>query len=196
MQLTPTLESPSLAEWRQLLDELYHDRKLWSFKRGETLPMKREDVWVVYKGVVQLNTLYASGDEGIVGLASPCMPFGLSFTQVDPYEAIALSDCTLLRLHQAEIEQSPRLAQSLFRELTRRIQQTEALLAMSGCRRVKDRLRQLILLLQQEMGQVTATGIQLTVKFTHQQLASMIGSTRVTVTRLLNELKEEEGMTI
>ena len=195
MQLTQTLESPSLAEWRKLLDDLYRDRKLWSFKRGETIPMNPEDVWVVYKGVVQLSTLYCSGDEGIVGLASPCMPFGRAFTQVDPYEAIALSECTLLRLHQAELEQSPRLAQNLFRELTRRMQQTEALLAMSGCRRVKDRLRQLMTLLQQELGQVTPTGVQLTVKLTHHQLASMIGTTRVTVTRLLSELKEE-GLSI
>ncbi len=191
MQLTQTQDSASLAEWRKLLDELYHNRKLWCFKRGETIPMNNEDVWVVYKGIVQLNTLYTSGDEGILGLACPCMPFGRSFTQVDPYEAIALSDVMLLRLHQAEIEQSPRLAQNLFQELTRRMQQTEALLAMSGCRRVKDRLRQLILLLHQELGQVTSKGIQLKVKLTHQQLASMIGSTRVTVTRLLNELKTE-----
>ena len=150
MQLTQTAGDSSLQDWRKLLNELYHDRKLWSYKRGESIQMSSEHVWVVSKGVVQLNTLYASGDEGIIGLACPSMPFGKPFTQVDPYEAIALSDVILMRLHQAEIEQSPRLAQNLFRELTRRIQQTEALLAMSGCRRVKDRLRQLVLLLQQK----------------------------------------------
>lgn len=191
MQLTQSQDSASIAEWRKLLDELYQNRKLWSFKRGEAIPMEPEDVWVVYKGLVQLSTLYSSGDEGILGLACPSMPFGRTFTQVDPYDAIALADVTLLRLHQAEIEQSPRLAQNLFQELTRRMQQTEALLAMSGCRRVKDRLRQLIWLLQQEFGQVTSNGVQLTVKLTHQQLACMIGSTRVTVTRLMNELKTE-----
>ena len=191
MQLTQTADAQALEDLRKLLDELYQNRKLWSFKRGEAIPMTHEHIWVVYKGVVQLNTLYATGDEGIIGLASPCMPFGLPFTQVDPYEAIALSDVLLMRLHQAEVEQSPRLAQHLFHELTRRIQQTEALLAMSGCRRVKDRLKQLIILLQQELGHVTSDGIQLNVKLTHQQLASMIGSTRVTITRLLNELKEE-----
>ncbi|MEM9137407.1 MAG: Crp/Fnr family transcriptional regulator [Cyanobacteria bacterium P01_F01_bin.42] len=191
MQLTQTAEASSVHDWRKLLDELYRDRKLWGYRRGEPIRMGPEYIWVVYKGVVQLNTLYATGDEGIIGLACPCMPFGLPFTQVEPYEAIALTDVMLMRLHQTEVEQSPRLAHNLFWELTRRIQQTEALLAMSGCRRVKDRLRQLIILLQQELGQVTSAGVRLTVKLTHQQLASMIGSTRVTVTRLLNELKEE-----
>ena len=195
MQLTQTADTSSLQEWRKLLNELYQDRKLWSFKRAESIPMEAEYVWVVYKGVVQLSTLYSTGDEGIIGLASPCMPFGKPLTQVDPYEAIALSDVVLMRLHQMEIEQSPRLAQNLLCELTRRIQQTEALLAMSGCRRVKDRLRQLIELLQQEIGVVTKEGIQLSVKLTHQQLASMIGSTRVTITRLLTELREE-GMSV
>ncbi|MCM1981314.1 Crp/Fnr family transcriptional regulator [Lyngbya confervoides] len=191
MQITQSAASPSLAEWRQLLDELYHDRKLWTFKRGEAIPLKEEDVWVVCRGVVQLSTLYPSGDEGILGLACASMPFGRPFTQVNPYEAVALSDVVLMRLHHMELEQSPRLAQSLMREMGRRIQQTEALLAMAGCRRVKDRLRQLILLLQQELGHVTPEGIKLSIKLTHQQLASMIGTTRVTVTRLLMELKDE-----
>ncbi len=191
MYITQISESASYAEWRKLLEELYNNRKLWTFKRGQGIPMAEEDVWVVCRGVVQLSTLYASGDESIIGLACSSMPFGRPFTQINPYDAIALSEVVLMRLHQMEIEQSPRLAQSLFRELTRRIHQTEALLAMAGCRLVKDRLRQLIHLLQQELGQVTPDGIKLSIKLTHQQLASMIGTTRVTITRLLNELKDE-----
>lgn len=191
MQLTQSSESSSLSEWRTLLNEIYCNRKLLSFRKGDPLPMKPDDIWIVYQGIVKINTVHASGSETILGLACPHMLFGRSLTQVDPYEAIALTDVKLLRLHQEELEKSPRLTQNLFRELKRRMEQTEALLAMAGCRRVKDRLRQLILLLHQEFGQVTSTGIQLKVKLTHQQLASMIGSSRVTVTRLLSELKAE-----
>jgi CRP-like cAMP-binding protein len=71
------------------------------------------------------------------------------------------------------------------------LQQSEALLAVVGVHPVKDRLRALVLLLHQELGQVTPNGVRLSVKLTHQQLADMIGTTRVTVTRLLSELKRE-----
>ena len=96
-----------------------------------------------------------------------------------------------LRIYQAEVEQSPYLAQNLMKALTRRLQQTEALLAISGDRQVKDRLRHLILLLKKELGKDTAEGRQLSLKITHQQLANILGSTRVTMTRCLKALKQE-----
>jgi CRP-like cAMP-binding protein len=70
------------------------------------------------------------------------------------------------------------------------------MLAMVGCRRVEDRLRQLLLLLQMEVGQPVPEGTRLSVRLTHQHLASAIGTTRVTVTRLLGQLKEEGRLLI
>jgi CRP-like cAMP-binding protein len=185
------LTPQDLAEWRQILNDLYHDRKLWSFRRKGTIPMTPEDIWIVYRGVVQLRTFYANGEETILGLAYSSMPFGLPLSQLEAYEAIALSDVMLLRLHHQELEHCPKLAQGMLREMNRRLQQSEALLAVVGVHPVKDRLRALVLLLHQELGQVTPNGVRLSVKLTHQQLADMIGTTRVTVTRLLSELKRE-----
>jgi CRP-like cAMP-binding protein len=101
-----------------------------------------------------------------------------------------------MRVHIMEVEQSPRLAQSLFREMTRRLQQTESLLAIAGHRRVDDRLRQLLELLRQEVGQVTNEGVRLNVRLTHQQIAGLIGTTRVTVTRLLKEFRDEGWLSV
>jgi len=70
------------------------------------------------------------------------------------------------------------------------------MLAMVGCRRVEDRLRQLLLLLQMEVGQPVTGGTRLSVRLTHQHLASAIGTTRVTVTRLLGQLREEGRLLI
>lgn len=179
------------TDWRQLLEELYQGRNVTTVKSGQFISMKTADVFIVCRGVVQLSTLYPNGDEGLLGLACPSMPFGMPFTQLNPYEAIALTDVVLMRIHVMEVEQSPRLAQGLFRELTRRLQQTEALLAIAGHRRVDERLRQLLYLLRQDLGQVTSDGIRLNTRLTHQQLAGLIGTTRVTVTRLLKEFRTE-----
>ncbi|WP_404786072.1 Crp/Fnr family transcriptional regulator [Altericista sp. CCNU0014] len=179
------------TDWRQLLEDLYRGRNVSTIQSSQFIAMQPHEVLIVCRGLVQLSTLYPNGDEGILGLVGPSMPFGIPFSLLNPYEAIALTDVVLMRVHIVEIEQSPRLAQSLFRELMRRLQQTETLLAIAGYRRVDDRLRQLLELLRQEIGQVTPEGTRLSVRLTHQQLAGLIGTTRVTVTRLLREFRDE-----
>jgi CRP-like cAMP-binding protein len=158
--------------------------------------MNPQEIWIVYRGVVQLGTLYPNGDEALLGLAGPCMPFGLPMTLIHPYQATALSDVDLMCLTMQEIAQSTTLAQEIFHQLTRRLRQAEAMLAMVGCRRVEDRLRQLLLLLKMEIGQPVTAGTRLSVRLTHQHLASAIGTTRVTVTRLLGQLREEGRLVI
>jgi CRP-like cAMP-binding protein len=153
--------------------------------------MLPDEILIVCRGVVQLGTLYDTGDEALLGLACPSMPFGLPLSVIRPYQAVALSDVDLMRLRVVEVEQSPMLTQGVFRHLTRRLQQTEAILAMVGYRRVEERLRHLLVLLKQEVGQPTPQGTRLGVRLTHQQLANAIGTTRVTVTRLLSQLQAE-----
>jgi CRP-like cAMP-binding protein len=193
---SPVLEAPLQTDLRQLLEERYQGRSLYPYSNGQTIDMQPDEVWVVCRGVVQLGTLYDSGDEALLGLASSSMPFGLPLTLIRPYQAIALSDVDLMRLTLAEVEQSPALAQGIFRHVARRLQQTEAILAMVGYRRVEDRLRHLILLLTQQVGHPSDDGIRITVRLTHQQLANAIGTTRVTVTRLLTQMREEGWLTI
>jgi CRP-like cAMP-binding protein len=118
------------------------------------------------------------------------MPIGLPMTLIHPYQASAMTDVDLLCLTLAEIDQSPSLAREIFHQLSRRLRQSEAMLAMVGCRRVEERLRQMLLLLQMEIGQPVAGGTRLSVRLTHQHLASAIGTTRVTVTRLLGQMRE------
>ena len=180
----------SQPDLRQLLEDLYQGQTLSAFRAGQLIPLKEQEIWIVYRGVVQLSTLYANGDEALLGLASPCMPIGLPMTLINPYQASAMTDVDLLCVTLQEIDQSPGLSQEIFHQLSRRLRQTEAMLALVGCRRVEDRLRQLLLLLQMEVGQPVAEGTRLSIRLTHQHLASAIGTTRVTVTRLLGQLRE------
>ncbi len=48
--------------------------------------------------------------------------------------------------------------------------------------------------MKQEMGQPVAEGTRLGMRLTHQNLANAIGTTRVTVTRLLSKLKSEDAI--
>lgn len=182
----------SQPDQRSLLEELYRDRRVYSYRHSESIWMEAEEIWVVCRGVVQISVLHPSGDEVLLGLAGPSMPFGLPFSALNSYNARALSPVDLLCLALSDVEGSPILAQGILWNLNRRLRQTEALLALTGHRRIEERLRHLLLLLKDEIGQPIAEGTRLSIKLTHQQLASAIGTSRVTVTRLLGKLRDEQ----
>lgn len=186
-----SLEVALPTDMRLLLEHLYQGRTLQPFCSGQDIPLAANEIWIVCRGVVQLGTFYDTGDEALLGLACPSMPFGLPLTLIRPYHGIALTDVDLMRLTWTEVEQSPLLAQGIFQHMARRLRQTEAVLAMVGYRRVEDRLRHLLLLLKREVGQPVPEGVRLGVRLTHQQLANAIGTTRVTITRLISQLREE-----
>lgn len=153
--------------------------------------MRLNEVLLICRGLVQLFTIQQDGSETLLGLAGPSMPIGLPLTVVNPYWATALTDVDVLCLSMAEIEASPMLMAGICRHLMLRLQQSEAWLSISGKRLVADRLRQLLLLIAQDFGQVEPSGVRIPVRLTHHQLATAIGTTRVTVTRLLKDFKEE-----
>lgn len=189
--------TPAAHDLRRLLEEQYSERTLHPFASGQAIALEPQAVWIVCRGVVQVGTLYATGDEALLGLVCPAMPFGLPFTSIRPYQANALTNVDLMKLSFKEVQQSPALSQGIFHHLNRRLRQTEALLAMAGYRRVEERLRHLLLLLAQEVGQIQSDrSIRLGVRLTHQQLANTVGTTRVTVTRLLSQMRQSGWLTL
>ncbi|MFZ9560361.1 MAG: Crp/Fnr family transcriptional regulator, partial [Vulcanococcus sp.] len=85
----------------------------------------------------------------------------------------------------------PHLAYTLMQALISRTRQSEALIALLGLRRIEDRVRGFLELLAQDYGQPCDTGLRLNLRLTHQEIASALSTTRVTVTRVLGLLKEE-----
>jgi len=151
--------------WRELVgsaleptDRLRHGR---FFPRHELLPLEGDGLWQVSQGVVQLSTSQSNGDEVLVGLAGPGMPLGMPLTGLVSYQARALTDVYCLWVSLTDLQRSGALAQALLSQLMRRLRQTEALLAITaGQRRVEDRLRHLLLLLAQEVGEPVPRGVR------------------------------------
>jgi CRP-like cAMP-binding protein len=65
------------------------------------------------------------------------------------------------------------------------------MLGLLGLRRIEDRVRGFLELLANDYGQPCDQGLRLNIKLTHQELASALSTTRVTVTRVLGSLKDE-----
>lgn len=169
---------------------------LQRYHKGETIALKPEVIWQVRSGLVKLTTFSPSGQEVLVGLAGDSSAFGSSLTALPLYEATALADTELWCIPLTEFAASPQLQQRLLPQISQRLKQTESLLAVCGQIRVTDRLHGLLELLKQEIGQPVAGGTRLSVRLTHEDLATACCTTRVTITRLLTQLQQEKKLSV
>ncbi|MEP0752839.1 Crp/Fnr family transcriptional regulator [Trichocoleus sp. Lan] len=171
-------------------------RRLHFYAKGDLIPLVPQGIWQIDRGLVQLSTLCPNGEEVLLGWAGTATFFGLWMTLLQAYQATALCDVYLRWFSVTEIEASPRLSQMILPQMGRRMRQAEALLAIVGQRRVEDRLQRLLLLLKKEIGQPVAGGTRLGARLTHQHIASAIGTTRVTITRLLSKLQQQGSISL
>lgn len=194
---TPTINYPrrSTDSWgssaRAVLDAQYKGCSLEGFGTGKQVPLLEGRLWVVYRGLVSLETWLADGSEAVLGLAGPGTIFGRPMSAITPYRALVLASADLLPLSLEQVERSPVLARSLLGHAVRRLEQTSQLKALLTLKSGEDRLRHLLLFLGEEFGQPVAGGVRLTVRLTHQQLARSAQVARVTVTRLLKRFYAE-----
>jgi CRP-like cAMP-binding protein len=135
--------------------------------------------------------LGGNGEETVLGWVFPSNFFGMWLTQLEVYQARALSDVYLGYYTLAEIKSSVDLSQIMLEQVVRRMRQTEALLAIAGLRLIEDRLQELLSLLKQEMGTPVAGATRLNFRLTHENISKTINTTRVTVTRILGDFQRQ-----
>lgn len=175
---------------RDLLELNYQRTSLLQMPPGSSVPLLRNHLWLVVRGMVKLSCVTIHGDDVLLGLVGRNELFGESLAGPEAYEATTLSDCDLLCLSIMELERKPNLAIAFMKAISQRQRQSQALLALMGLRRVEDRVRGFLELLAVDYGTACAEGLRLTPKLTHQEIASALGTTRVTVTRIIGQLKE------
>jgi len=179
-----------------------------SYDRGKTIffpgdPAER--VYFLVKGAVKLSRVYESGEEITVALLRENSIFGvlslLTGQRSDRfYHAVAFTPTELLSapIDQAEqaMADNPALTRLMLQGLSSRILQTEMMIETLAHRDMGSRLVSFLLILCRDFGEPTPEGIRVELKLSHQAIAEAIGSTRVTVTRLLGELREKEMISI
>ena len=164
---------------------------LHSYEKGDEIPLLEPGFWQVCQGVVQLSKISADGDEIILGWVTAKNFYGDFLPHKTNYRAQALSETHLKWYSLLDISSSTHLARILMTELSQRLIKAEQLLTITALRRMDERLWQLLLVLREDMGQSVVNGTRLTIRFTHQNLAHIIGSTRVTVTRILGDFQKK-----
>jgi CRP/FNR family transcriptional regulator len=156
-------------------------------------------IYIVRSGCIRLYKTLPDGRSINLGLLGP----NTVFAQEDPYDGLstgssaeALVDSTVSVVEAddlaAVITESPELASAMVNGMTRRLTELQTLAEHLLVRDTSVRLATTLLTLAKGFGRPTADGMTaVTLPLTHQTLANMIGSNRVTVTRKLIELQEK-----
>nr|WP_199246430.1 global nitrogen regulator NtcA [[Phormidium] sp. ETS-05] len=179
-----------------------------NFERGKTIffpgdPAER--VYFLIKGAVKLSRVYEAGEEITVALLRENTVFGvlslITGHRSDRfYHAVAFTPVELLSVPIDQVEKAlandPELSIFMLRGLSSRILQTEMMIETLAHRDMGSRLVSFLLILCRDFGVPSMDGITIDLKLSHQAIAEAIGSTRVTVTRLLGELREEQMISI
>lgn len=179
-----------------------------SFDRGKTIffpgdPAER--VYFLLKGAVKLSRVYEAGEEITVALLRENSVFGvlslITGHRSDRfYHAVAFTPVELLSVPIEQVEKAlredPELPMVLLRGLSSRILQTEMMIETLAHRDMGSRLVSFLLILCRDFGVPSPSGITIDLKLSHQAIAEAIGSTRVTVTRLLGELRDQNMISI
>jgi global nitrogen regulator NtcA len=154
---------------------------------------------------VKLSRVYEAGEEITVALLRENSVFGvlslLTGNKSDRfYHAVAFTPVELLSAPIEQVEQAfkenPELSMLMLRGLSSRILQTEMMIETLAHRDMGSRLVSFLLILCRDFGVPCPDGITIDLKLSHQAIAEAIGSTRVTVTRLLGDLREKKMISI
>ena len=152
------------------------------YRAGETIPLGVDEALRVVDGVVAQVASHEDGGEGLVGLWGP-----EHLLSGRPGDACGLS----LRAHTETVVEIDRLSPSgdAFERLLKRARCLEAWSSVQSRQNMEQRLLGVLALLAEQFGEAWSDGTLIDVRVTHAQLASAIGSTRATVTRLLGPLR-------
>lgn len=158
-----------------------------------------DTLYVVAAGRVRVSILGDDGREVILSVLGPGDFFGeMALLDNDPRSAttIAAEDTELLCLSRPDFEkvmrESPTMMMALIKVLTTRLRHANQQISTLALLDVYGRVARLIVEMAQEEGRRLKDGRIAFRRSTHQEIASRIGTTRETVTRMLKDLQRQK----
>ena len=202
IELSVLQNKPLTAILRHINGEDYSSN-IELFERGKTIffPGDPADkIYFLLKGAVKLSLVYEAGDEITVALLRENSVFGV-FSLIAGqksdrfYHAVAFSAVELLSAPTNRVEEALKnnsdLSILMLKGLSSRILQTEMMIETLAHRDMGSRLVSFLLISCRDFGVPVSDGIHIDLKLSHQAIAEAIGSTRVTITRLLGDLRQQ-----
>lgn len=167
------------------MQTLITEQKATFFPCGQELPKEVDYLWLIVNGVVKTYT-HGSERPITLGFWGSKDLVGNSLSNISPYMTKCLSDVKAIAVPRSQWS-------NLSREIMYCEQQTQQLIYIVRNNRVAARLWLFLTWLASKFGRTTSKGTVIDFKLTHQELADALGTTRGTVTKILNQY-EREGL--
>ena len=190
-----------MPEW---LPAIQAHRKNLTFKKGELIFREGEPIrgiYFVYSGTVKVHKKWGTEKELIIRFARQGEIFGhrgLGQEAIYPISATALEPlnaCFIdLDFFRASLKVNQDFMYGLLLFFADELQESERKMRNLAHMQVKGRVAQALATLQEKFGRTREGYIQMTLS--RQDLASLVGATYETVFRIINELAEEELITL
>ncbi len=155
-----------------------------TFSRRDLIPLEPDALWKITWGAVRTLTWNEEGSPTTLGYWGPGDVVGQPLSRIQPYQIECLSS---VEVSYIPVHQYYQALDAIFVH----IQQVEELLSIVRNERIHSRLQQLLAWLAQKFGRQVNSGQLIDLQLTHQAIAEAVGTTRVTVTRLLNQFERE-----
>jgi CRP-like cAMP-binding protein len=154
------------------------------FKRRETIPLKDNILWQITAGAVRIFTIAENGTVISLGF------WGIGDVMGQPL--IFIQPCWIECLTNVEAAMlKPDECWNLNQIMLSHLHQTQELLRIRHGQ-IQQRMQLFLKWLGYKFGSLTEQGQLIQLRLTHQEMADAIGTTRVTITRLLQQLEQEQ----
>jgi CRP-like cAMP-binding protein len=162
-------------------------RNRLGYERHALLPLRKDCLWKIETGIVRTLTWLEDGTALTLGLwgAGDVVGKVLS-TQTNLYKIECLTPVEVMILPQDGWDE-------VTENLLAHIQQMEELSIIRNHKTVEETLFKMLAWLAKKFGRGVDKGHILDLGLTHQDLADLLGTTRVTITRIITQL-EQQGM--
>ncbi|MGL5063339.1 MAG: Crp/Fnr family transcriptional regulator [Microcoleus sp.] len=209
-----TIDRPFLT-WQRIIDWAQEHYRCRTFSKDERIPARPGLLYLVQKGSVRLvgsaqvsataksgakSTRKTPAEEAFLGFVGAGQPFELVAQSPFTLQAYAHTDHThVVWMYWHDLDNWPHFRREILDAFRYQHQRKLLWLSTLGQRRTIDRLLGFLTLLVEEFGEPyvgdtdpdAIRGYRLPWALTHAQIGSAIGSTRVTVTRLMGKLRSK-----
>lgn len=165
-------------------DDFYNYLEHQTFKLGELMPLQTDSHWLLEQGIVKTSTWTEGGTPITFGYWSQNDLIGKPVSSIYPYQIKCLTTVVAKNIPNERTDKFPE-------QILAQVRQTEEILHILRGEKADRRLRQVLIWLCRKFGRDVATGKLIQLRLTHQDLGESIGATRVTITKIVNQLEQE-----
>jgi CRP-like cAMP-binding protein len=192
--------------WQRILDWAQEHYRYRTFSKDERIPARSGLLYLVQRGAIRLvgsaqvsasisksvpQLSQQTPEEAFLGFVGAGQPFELVAQSPFTLSAYSHVDQTsVVWMYWHDLDNWPHFRREVLDAFRYQHQRKLLWLSTLGQRRTIDRLLGFLTLLIEEFGEPCHNGYCLPFPLTHAQIGSAIGSTRVTVTRLMGKLRQ------